>query len=639
MEKPSSKAGHRPEPRARETSFRVPQAATENLLEQSQIDASGEPLISDFHMRLPQMSHSANATPYPGLGLDYEHSHEPSFGDEEELSALPPPDLHQKRSQQQLSVDIPTRASSNTKGIRKSIGPQEFSNAVSSTPTTPDSRNRSSSDSLIFSDFTSSTSTHTLPPLQTKAPQEDYDHLEPVLEDDPSNFDLVAAPQEQATGLYQLEQRAGQMFSQAHLELIFADPKLLLKFTGFLNAYRPHSIRMLVFYLDALKALRAIKYANAIAESLSPFHGHDFTKEPAVETTNATLQAKADEAFRVLVRDDLPAYIAHNWIQVVSTSVQRRITGTLAPHLREASEGLAEVFCLSDPSRPDNPIVFASEEFSRTTQYGMGYSIGRNCRFLQGPHTSPHSVRRLAKACQAGKEHSEVFMNYRRDGSPFMNLLMIAPLIDSKGTVRYFLGAQVDVSGLLKECTDLPALEHLLVRESDPDFAAAQDRDTAKDDFQALAEMFNNTELETVRRSGGRMHNDSVEDEDDCNSIASSRPRLLLKDPSSEVLEDQQLSRGSIEEVVNGPRLNGKLQGVYQNVSCRFILQILDALISARQSANSYGRSELTASSTSLFDQHHLFAFSSLLHLFVFLVSFSHRSSPAWVALLAFAPT
>lgn len=39
----------------------------------------------------------------------------------------------------------------------------------------------------------------------------------------------------------------------------------------------------------------------------------------------------------------------------------------------------------------------------------------------------------------------------RRDGSPFMNLLMIAPLYDNRGTVRYYIGAQVDVSGLIHE--------------------------------------------------------------------------------------------------------------------------------------------------------------------------------------------
>jgi hypothetical protein len=50
-------------------------------------------------------------------------------------------------------------------------------------------------------------------------------------------------------------------------------------------------------------------------------------------------------------------------------------------------------------------------EFNRTTQYGMGYILGRNCRFLQGPVTSPDSVRRLRDAVNTGQQCQEVFLN------------------------------------------------------------------------------------------------------------------------------------------------------------------------------------------------------------------------------------
>jgi hypothetical protein len=201
------------------------------------------------------------------------------------------------------------------------------------------------------------------------------------------------------------------MFSAEHLEEIFADPTTMLAFTTFLSTNRPDSLPLLVYYLDALKALKAIKYANAITGTLMPIDGKGFTETLVQSTTNLALENRTKEAFNTLVRDDLPAYIAHVFIQVVSLSIQRRVTGTLPPHLREASEGLAEVFCLTDPARPDNPIVFASEEFHRTTQYGVDYAIGRNCRFLQGPQTNPNSTRRLREAITAGKEVSEVFLN------------------------------------------------------------------------------------------------------------------------------------------------------------------------------------------------------------------------------------
>jgi hypothetical protein len=89
--------------------------------------------------------------------------------------------------------------------------------------------------------------------------------------------------------------------------------------------------------------------------------GLDFTSTTIPKTVNEALEARANAAFDILVREELPAFITHQYIQIVSASITARITGSLSPHLREASEGLAEVFCLTDPSRKDNPIVFASE--------------------------------------------------------------------------------------------------------------------------------------------------------------------------------------------------------------------------------------------------------------------------------------
>ena len=232
------------------------------------------------------------------------------------------------------------------------------------TPTS-DSRARSSADSVISYETTASSvntfNTQNLAPLQQKGLPDDIDRLSPLLEDDPKSFDLVAPTEIQNSKGYSLEQQSEKLFSKEHLEEIFKDTASLLRFTSFLTMARPKSVPVLVYYLDALKALRAINYANAVAEALEPLEGHEFTQNPARTTVNAILEEKARAAFDTLVRDDLPAFITHAFIQVVSMSISKRVTGNLSPLLREASEGLAEVFCLSDPSRSDNPIIFASE--------------------------------------------------------------------------------------------------------------------------------------------------------------------------------------------------------------------------------------------------------------------------------------
>ncbi|KAK5213431.1 hypothetical protein LTR72_000287 [Exophiala xenobiotica] len=390
-----------------------------------------------------------------------------------------------------------------------------------------------------------------LPRLQAIGEIDTGDQYEPVLEDDPSSFNLLSPPPAEQAESFSLEKQTQALFSKGHLQVIFGDPGLLLKFTSFLGAHRPQSVPILVHYLDSLKSLRAIHYANAICEGLDPVEGYDFTQKVVKPTINTALEDRAHRAFDALVTEELPAFITHQYIQIVSASITARITGALSPHLREASDGLAEVFCLTDPSRPDNPIVFASEEFNRTTQYGMSYILGRNCRFLQGPMTNPHSVRRLREATKTGKQHQEVFLNYRRDGSPFVNLLMIAPLADSRGVVRYHIGAQVDVSGLVKDSAEMESLQKLMdlrARGEDPP-APEKPNPEKNDELRELSEMLNQGELNIIRRHGGKMHREVGEE--DVESVGSQQPRLLLKDPEA------------MTPPVGG--VNGRLSGVYQN--------------------------------------------------------------------------
>ncbi|KAK3684931.1 hypothetical protein B0T22DRAFT_203293 [Podospora appendiculata] len=381
-----------------------------------------------------------------------------------------------------------------------------------------------------------------LSPLQAKAGCDDGE-LEPLDEEElePGSFDLIA-PAIDSGPRYSLETRSEQLFSGEHLAVIFAGPVLLSQFTSFMRTCRPAAVPLLEYHLDAIKALKAIRYSNAISKTLPSLEDHDFSEEPTVLAANTALQEKADRSFDALVRDELPAFITHTWIQTASISIRKRIIGKLPLHLRQMSEGLAEVFCLTDPSRDDNPIVFASEEFYRTTQYGVNYAIGRNCRFLQGPKTSRSSVERLRKNLAAGNRHCEAILNYRRDGSPFMNLMMCAPLLDSRGVMRYMIGAQVDVSGIAKDCAGLESLRRLITRQStaaDGEAANAVNADDngADDDaFQEMSSMFNGSEIETVRKHGGSMYQ-PPEGIQSCNNNEESvsnwqKPRLIIRDGS-----------------------------------------------------------------------------------------------------------
>ncbi|KAF2207239.1 hypothetical protein CERZMDRAFT_28687, partial [Cercospora zeae-maydis SCOH1-5] len=323
---------------------------------------------------------------------------------------------------------------------------------------------------------------------------------------DPKSFSIFR-PMERnmGSGKYSLEERAEQLFSADHFRIIFGDAKSLSLFSAYLRVYRPTRAGLLAYFWDALKAIRAMNYARSIMQQLSENDTPAIVTNPPSVSVDDKLSEAASEIFEELLREDLPAYVCYIYTRVVSTSIERRITGALSTRLRDPSNGLAEVFVLSDPSQAGNPIVLASEEFALTTQYGLKYAIGRNSSFLQGPCTSKYSVRRMAIACAEGKDHVELLVNYRRDGSPFLNLVMIAPLFDNQGNVRYWLGAQVDVSGLLRD-GDYP--------ESVPklDTAATLPEDSCKpgpvDNVQAiraLSVMLDSKEMDAVTQNGGRL--------------------------------------------------------------------------------------------------------------------------------------
>ena len=161
--------------------------------------------------------------------------------------------------------------------------------------------------------------------------------------------------------VYSIETGSHLLFSQQHLEVILTDPSLLLKFTNFLSKHRSTSVPILMYYLDALKALKAISYSNAIAEALEPIHGFEFTAMPPTPTVSSVLEEKTQQALGVLLQDDLPAYITHVYVHAVSSTLLDRVTEKIGFHYQNIAGGLAETYCLSDPSRPDNPLVFASE--------------------------------------------------------------------------------------------------------------------------------------------------------------------------------------------------------------------------------------------------------------------------------------
>ena len=101
---------------------------------------------------------------------------------------------------------------------------------------------------------------------------------------------------------------------------------------------------------------------------------------------------------------------------------------------------------VTDPTQPDNPIVFLNDAFTKLTGYTREEVMGQNCRFLQGPNTNLEDVTRVRNAI-ARREAIEIdLFNYRKDGSTFWNRLLISPVFNEAGDLTYFFASQFDVS-------------------------------------------------------------------------------------------------------------------------------------------------------------------------------------------------
>ncbi|AEO55023.1 hypothetical protein MYCTH_2298367 [Thermothelomyces thermophilus ATCC 42464] len=161
---------------------------------------------------------------------------------------------------------------------------------------------------------------------------------------------------------------------------------------------------------------------------------------PALEKLYQEAKLAAEER---LSHTLYPEFVKYQLARPLTTSLlaNRSPTGemeTLYP-------GLGDAFCLTDPLRPNNPVIFASDGLLNMAGYHRRQLVGENCRLFQGIATDPEAAGRLGEAVESGRETTELVLNYRLDGTPYWNLLYICPLMRN-GSVRYFFGAQVCVS-------------------------------------------------------------------------------------------------------------------------------------------------------------------------------------------------
>lgn len=175
-------------------------------------------------------------------------------------------------------------------------------------------------------------------------------------EDDPDSYDLK--PPRPAASPSKSDTLSLRFFSEDHLDVILRDYALAQRFTRFLEQYRPQYTNSLKQYVAAKKAIAAVEYANAIAEKVHFPLGHS---SYVAANLDERFQESTKQNVEELVQEALPAYLTHRLVSLVTDTLVKEITGNSAPIMHDLIPSLAEVYCITDPSQDDNPIVYASE--------------------------------------------------------------------------------------------------------------------------------------------------------------------------------------------------------------------------------------------------------------------------------------
>lgn len=99
-----------------------------------------------------------------------------------------------------------------------------------------------------------------------------------------------------------------------------------------------------------------------------------------------------------------------------------------------------------DLEEPGPKIVYVNDGFTRMTGYTRDEVIGKTPRILQGPKTDRAVLDTLKNKLQEGQSFFGHTVNYRKDGSEFVNQWDIHPLPNPEGEITHWVSYQHDIT-------------------------------------------------------------------------------------------------------------------------------------------------------------------------------------------------
>ncbi len=129
--------------------------------------------------------------------------------------------------------------------------------------------------------------------------------------------------------------------------------------------------------------------------------------------------------------------------------------------LTQCGNEFDDCFTVVDLEKEDAPLVYINKYFTDVTGYTSSESLNRNCRFLQGEGSDAEVTKSLKASISKGVCCWYDLVNYKKDGKPFWNRLMLIPIEHELLGVRYYIGIQSDITSL-KEKSQKRSIDDLI---------------------------------------------------------------------------------------------------------------------------------------------------------------------------------
>ena len=199
---------------------------------------------------------------------------------------------------------------------------------------------------------------------------------------------------------------------------------------------------------------------------------------------------------------------------------------------------------ITNPRLPDNPIGFVNDSFCRLSGYDRDEIVGRNCRFLQGSEADPATVTAIREAVRKVEALEIDIRNVRKNGEPFWNRLLMAPVHDADGQLAYFFASQVDVTLERERLTGLENSNAALMAELTSRLRTQQERERELD-FALRAGRFGTWSLD--------LNSQVLTSSDQCKALfglAAQAPFTLRDRMDAVVDEDRERTRAVTERAI-----------------------------------------------------------------------------------------